>query len=102
MLGPSLRLRKNIEVRPPLGIRASLFLQISKITTQDYATFGSVCLNIRDLSVYDGEAGWSLIVYTKLERVSLIGRRMDGQTDRQIDALLAYAQAFIFLSCSTL
>ena len=41
------------------------------MTTRDYAGFGSVCSNILDLSVYDGEAGSLLIVYTKFERVSL-------------------------------
>ena len=35
-------------------------------------------LGLLDLSVYDGEAGSSLIVYTKVERVSL----NDRQTDR--------------------
>ena len=38
-----------------------------------------------DLSVYYGEAGSSLIVNTKFERVILIDRQTDGQTDRQID-----------------
>ena len=65
-------------------------------------SFGSVCSNILDLSVYDGKAGSSLIVYTKFERVSLNDRQTDGQTDRQIGALLAYAQACIFHSCLTL
>ena len=53
-------MRKN-RVSPPLppGIRASLF------TTRDYASFGSVRSNILDIPVYDGEAGSSLIVYTK-------------------------------------
>ena len=35
--------------------------------TRDYASFGPVRSNILDLSVYDREAGSSLIVYTKLE-----------------------------------
>ena len=32
----------------------------------NYASFGSVCSNILDLSVYGGETGSSLIVYTKV------------------------------------
>ena len=47
----------------------------------DYASFRSVCSNILDLSVYDGEARFSLIVYTKFERVSLNDRQSDRQTD---------------------
>ena len=73
--------------------------------TRDYASFGPVRSNILDLSVYDREAGSSLIVYTKLEGgggASQNDRQMDGQTDRQTDALLTYAQACIFLSCLTL
>ena len=35
--------------------------------TRDFAGFGPVRSNILDLSVYDREAGSSLIVYTKLE-----------------------------------
>ena len=72
--------------------------------TQDYASFGPVRSNILDLSVYDREAGSSLIVYTKLEgrRASQNDGQMDGRTDRQTDALLTYAQACIFLSCLTL
>ena len=62
-------------------------------------------LGLLGLSVYDDEAGSSLIVYTKFERVSLNDRQTDGQTDRQTDkqtdALLEYAQACIFLSCLT-
>ena len=52
--------------------------------------------------MYDDEAGSSLMVYTKFERVSLIDRHTDRQPDRQSDALLAYAQACIFLSSLTL
>ena len=74
--------------------------------TRDYASFGPVRSNILDLSVYDREAGSSLIVYTKLEGggglVKMTDRWMDGRTDRQTDALLTYAQACIFLSCVTL
>ena len=73
--------------------------------TQDYASFGPVRSNILDLSVYDREAGSSLIVYTKLEGggvVKMTDGRTDGQTDRQTDALMTYAQACIFLSCLTL
>ena len=40
--------------------------------------------NILDLSVYDGKAGTSLIMYTTFERVSQNDRQMDGWTDRQI------------------
>ena len=68
--------------------------------TRDNASFGPVRSNILDLSVYDREAGSSLIVYTKLEG-GLVGQ-MDGRMDRQTDALLTYAQACIFLSCLTL
>ena len=57
--------------------------------TRDYATFGPVHSNILDLSVYDCEAGSSLIVYTKLEGggglVKITDRWMDGPTDRQTD-----------------
>ena len=53
--------------------------------TQDYASFGSVCSNILELSVYDSEARSSLIVYTKFERVSL----NDRQTDRCIAGICA-------------
>ena len=69
--------------------------------TRDYASFRPVRSNILDLSVYDREAGSSLIVYTKLEGgvVKMTDRWTDGQTDRQTDALLTYAQACIFLSC---
>ena len=79
--------------------------------TRDYASFGPVRSIILDLSVYDREAGYSLIVYTKLEvggggLVKMTDRWTDGQTDRQTDrqtdALLTYAQACIFLSCLTL
>ena len=59
MLGPSLRMRKN-RVPPPPGIRA-------------------VCSNVLDLSKYDGEAGSSLLAYTKFERVSPSDRQMDGR-----------------------
>ena len=77
--------------------------------TRDYASFGPVRSNILDLSVYDREAGSSLIVYTKLEGggggASQNDRQMEGRTDRQADrrtdALLTYAQACIFLSCLT-
>ena len=74
--------------------------------TRDYASFGPVLSNILDLSVYDCEAGSSLIVYTKLEGVwglvKMTDRWTDGQTHRQTDVLLTYAQACIFLSCLTL
>ena len=77
--------------------------------TRDYASFGPVLSNILDLSVYDREAGSSLIVYTKLGvggggggLVKMTDRWTDGGTDRQTDALLTYAQACIFLSCLTL
>ena len=69
-------------------------------------SFGPVCSNILDLSVYDREAGSSLIVYTNLEGggglVKMTDRWTDGRTDRQTDALLTYAQACKFLSCLTL
>ena len=55
----------------------------------NYASFGSVCSYILDLSVYSGETGSSLIVYTKFERVSLNDRQTDGQTDIQTDRCLA-------------
>ena len=56
--------------------------------TRDYASFGLVRSNILDLSVYDREAGSSLIVYTKLEGgggggASQNDGQMDGRTDRQ-------------------
>ena len=66
--------------------------------TRDCASFGPVCSNILDLSVYDREAGSSLIVYIKLEGGQNDGQ-MDGRTDRQTDAMLTYAQACILLSC---
>ena len=52
--------------------------------TRDYASFGPVLSNILDLSVYDREAGSSLIVYTKLEGgggASQNEGQMDGRTD---------------------
>ena len=54
--------------------------------TRDYASFGPVCSNILDLSVYDREAGSSLIVYTKLEGggASQNDGQIDGRTDRQM------------------
>ena len=54
--------------------------------TRDYASFGPVRSNNLDLSVYDREAGSSLIVYTKLEGegASQNDGRTDGQTDRQM------------------
>ena len=55
--------------------------------TRDYASFGPVRSNILDISVYDREAGSSLIVYTKLEGgglVKMTDRWTDGQTDRQM------------------
>ena len=56
-----------------------------------------MCSNILDLSVYDVEAGPSLLVYTKFERVSQNDRLTDGrmdekterQTDRQTDRCIA-------------
>ena len=42
-------------------------------------------LGLLGLSVYDDEAGSSLIVYTKFERVSLNDRQTDRQTDKQTD-----------------
>ena len=69
--------------------------------TRDYASFGPVRSNILDLSVYVREAGSSLIVYTKLEGRGLVKMmdrwtdgRMDGQTDRQTDALLMRKLAY--------
>ena len=84
--------------------------------TRGYASFGPVRSNILDLTVYDREAGSSLIVFTKLKGggggglVKMRDRWTDGQTDRQTDrhkdrqtdALLTFAQACIFLSCLTL
>ena len=51
--------------------------------TRGYASFGPVRSNILDLSVYDREAGSSLIVYTKLDggRASQNDGHMDGRTD---------------------
>ena len=71
---------------------------------RDYASFGPVRSDILDLSVYDREAGSSLMLYKKLEGggASQNDGQMDGRTDRQTDALLKYAQACIFLSCLTL
>ena len=63
-------MRKKIEYPLPPGIRA-------------------VCSNFLDLSVYDGEAGSSLLAYTKFERVSQNDRQMDeragGRTDGRTD-----------------
>ena len=74
--------------------------------TRDYAGFGPVRSNILDLSVHISEAGSSLIVYTKLEGGGggggLAKMTDSRRADRQTDALLTYAQACIFLSCSTL
>ena len=76
--------------------------------TRDYASFGPVRSNILDLSVYDREAGSSLIVYTKLkgggasQNDGQMDGRTDRQTDRQTDALLTFSQACIFFSCLTL
>ena len=56
--------------------------------TRDYASFGPVRSNILDLSVYDREAGSSLIVYTKLEGgggASQNDGQMDGRTDGRTD-----------------
>ena len=56
--------------------------------TRDYASFGPVRSNILDLSVYDREAGSSLIVYTKLKggggQVKMMDRWTDRRTDRQM------------------
>ena len=58
--------------------------------TRDYASFGPVRSNILDLSVYDREAGSSLIVYTKLEGgASRNDGQMDGRMDRQTDRCIA-------------
>ena len=57
--------------------------------TRDYASFGPIRSNILDLSVYDREAGSSLIVYTKLEGGSQNDRQMDGRTDGQTDRCIA-------------
>ena len=48
-------------------------------------SFGSICSNVLDLSVYDGEAGSSLIMYTKFERNSINDRQTDRQIYRQTD-----------------
>ena len=53
--------------------------------TRDYASFRPVRSNILDLSVYDREAGSSLIVYTKLEGGSQNDGQMDGRTDGRTD-----------------
>ena len=58
--------------------------------TRDYASFEPVPSNILDHSVYDHEAGSSLIVYTKLEGAASqndghMDGRTDGQTNRQTD-----------------
>ena len=56
---------------------------------RDYASFGPVRSDILDLSVYDREAGSSLMLYKKLEGVGgglvkMTDRWTDGQTDRQM------------------
>ena len=106
-------MRKNRVPPLPPGIRASLFKypKLLYITTRDYASFGSVCSNILDISVYDGKAGFSLMVYTKFERFSQNDRQMDRwtdgdrQTDRQRDALLflnfGHSTQYIFTHSST-
>ena len=61
---------KTIEYPTPPTRVKGWPVQIFKITInydRDYAIFGPVRSNILDLSVYDREAGSSLIVYTKLE-----------------------------------
>ena len=78
---------KKIDLPLPPGIRANLFKfpKITKMTTGDYASFGSVCSNILDLYVYHDKAGSLILVYTKFERVSLNDRQTDRWTDRQTD-----------------
>ena len=57
--------------------------------TRDYASFGPVRSNILDLSVYDREAGSSLIVYTKLEGEGGGASQNDGQMDGRTDGQTA-------------
>ena len=58
--GPESTYEKKIEYPLPPGIRA-------------------VCSNVLDLSKYDGEAGSSLLAYTKFETVCPSDRQMDGR-----------------------
>ena len=64
---------------PPLGLglACSNIQNYYILRPEIMRVLGLFVQNILDLSVYDGEAWSSLIVYTKFERVSLNNRQTD-------------------------
>ena len=79
-------MRKNrVPLPQGLGLACSNIQSYYKLRPEIMRDLGLSVSNILDLSVFDGKAGSSLIVYTKFERVGLNDRQTDRQTNRQTD-----------------